>query len=595
MHLGLPTFLDRDAATAEDDRSVFQVAGFDPTSWIDDVRAMGLEGLILVVRDEDGFRLADTDILPKAAKALADAGIPFGISIAERGGAEPLPDEVADLVSRFGPFFEVRVASDIAGARSDGRGLANFDACISSAEGPDFVTAPIDRDEHAGTGSAARIERVISIRPTWYWRVWYDGRLRGVAELEDAWFGSVGRGEPLLVGLPADRDGRFRTGDVARMIELRKRLETVFAHDLAREAKVTVSSAWEAPGDFGAASAIDGNDATFWATADGAGEAWIELAWDQAVTVDCLELREPERLGSRCDRWIAEAHVDGAWREIAGGTAIGFRATARFPAVRTDRLRVRLFSSNCPPALSRLAVFAAPPTVRISGDARVFEDGTVVTIEADRPGVRILYTLDGRDPVESGSPADGPIPIDSSCLVRAIGFDAEGRAGYPIAERFTRIDGDAFLTALPEERIPASLEAGLHLERHDGVKASLEELGASTSRSTSKATDVRLPADRPADHFALVFRGFLRVPEDGLYTFSLQSDDASRLYLHDRLVVDRDGLQVYDVREGRVALRKGLHPLRVEYCEFAGRESLSLWWSRAGAASERVPADAYAR
>jgi hypothetical protein len=67
------------------------------------------------------------------------------------------------------------------------------------------------------------------------------------------------------------------------------------------------------------------------------------------------------------------------------------------------------------------------------------------------------------------------------------------------------------------------------------------------------------------------------------------------MYLHDRLIVDRDGSVIYDVREGRVALRRGLHPLRVEYCEFEGRESLSLWWARGDAEATRVPASAFAR
>lgn len=52
---------------------------------------------------------------------------------------------------------------------------------------------------------------------------------------------------------------------------------------------------------------------------------------------------------------------------------------------------------------------------------------------------------------------------------------------------------------------------------------------------------------------------------------------------------------MYDVREGRVALHRGLHPIRVEYAEFEGRESLSLSWSVAGAPFTRIPADAYAR
>jgi hypothetical protein len=595
VHFGVPGPVGRDLANASEDRPVPRFDDFDAGAWVEDLREMALDGVIVVMRDEDGFSLADTPIATAIAGVLTDAKIPFGMSLAGNLEGAELSTDVALLCERFGPLFEIRLGSDDSPGPVDARDVACGEACLAAPDGGDFLTAPIDAACPDAGDRWRGVERALSIRPSWQWRLGEDERLRSVAELEDAWFASVGQGDPLLLGVPVDRDGRFRRRDVERVGSWQRRLASVFREDAARSARIRASSIRGGSAEFDAAKANDGSAATFWATDEETTDAWLELSWDTPVFMNILELREPERLGARCERWSAEAMIEGRWTTVAAGDTIGFRRTVRFETVRADALRVRFVATDCPPALAQISVFAAPPQVRLASEERSFRERTVASLAAAGPPARILYTLDGRDPVAFGANSDGEIPIESSCLLRAVAVDASGRAGYPIAARFIRLDGEPFLEAVADESLGRTALDGLEMDLHDGVVASLDELEARTARSTIILSDVRLPSPRPADRFALVYRGFLRVPEDGLYTFSLRSDDASRMYLHDRLIVDRDGSVIYDVREGRVALRRGLHPLRVEYCEFEGRESLSLWWARGDAEATRVPASAFAR
>ena len=71
-------------------------------------------------------------------------------------------------------------------------------------------------------------------------------------------------------------------------------------------------------------------------------------------------------------------------------------------------------------------------------------------------------------------------------------------------------------------------------------------------------------------NIGLVLTGFLDVPEDGIYTFALHSDDGSVLTIGDRVVVDNDG--AHSPREiiGQKALAKGLHPFKVTYFDYNG-------------------------
>lgn len=80
------------------------------------------------------------------------------------------------------------------------------------------------------------------------------------------------------------------------------------------------------------------------------------------------------------------------------------------------------------------------------------------------------------------------------------------------------------------------------------------------------------------DNFALLYEGFIKIPKDNNYVFRLTSDDGSRLYLGDRLIVDHDGLHGSTRKDGEIALKEGIHPIRVEYFQGAGGKFVSLEW-----------------
>jgi hypothetical protein len=77
---------------------------------------------------------------------------------------------------------------------------------------------------------------------------------------------------------------------------------------------------------------------------------------------------------------------------------------------------------------------------------------------------------------------------------------------------------------------------------------------------------------------ALVFltRVFIKVKQDDQYTFFTSSDDGSKLYIGDTLVVDNDGLHGMQEREGTIGLRAGKHAIRVDFFEKIGGEGLCV-------------------
>lgn len=76
------------------------------------------------------------------------------------------------------------------------------------------------------------------------------------------------------------------------------------------------------------------------------------------------------------------------------------------------------------------------------------------------------------------------------------------------------------------------------------------------------------------DNVGAVFEGYVFAHMDGVYTFWTESDDGSRLYIGDELVVENDGLHGMVERSGNIPLRAGWHQTRIEFFEAGGGAGL---------------------
>jgi hypothetical protein len=79
------------------------------------------------------------------------------------------------------------------------------------------------------------------------------------------------------------------------------------------------------------------------------------------------------------------------------------------------------------------------------------------------------------------------------------------------------------------------------------------------------------------DNFAIRFRGRLAIETPGTYTFALNSDDGSKLYINQNLVVDNDGVHLPRYVQGNIELTAGMHHIEIHY--FQGQPyQIALQW-----------------
>ncbi|MCG8553808.1 MAG: alpha-L-fucosidase, partial [Proteobacteria bacterium] len=214
-----------------------------------------------------------------------------------------------------------------------------------------------------------------------------------------------------------------------------------------------------------------------------------------------------------------------------------------------------------------------------------FVDATQFRIGSDRSGV-LRYTLDGSDPTPESARFEGtPVRLASGAKVRAQLF-RDGRPASPIAERTL-----SKVKPLPAARRPLPERPGVRVAYYEGQWNALPDFSTERPKQVQIGTRVTIP-DRIArrNHFGLEFRSWLRVPKTGMYRFHLSSDDGSRLWIGDKLLVDNDGLHSPRDKAGEVALQAGLHALRVAYFESGGHEVCELFYEGPGIAKRTLPA-----
>jgi hypothetical protein len=94
----------------------------------------------------------------------------------------------------------------------------------------------------------------------------------------------------------------------------------------------------------------------------------------------------------------------------------------------------------------------------------------------------------------------------------------------------------------------------------------------------------------PKENFSVRWRGYLRVPKDGEYVFSLIMDDGARLFIDEKKVIKE--WTNHDSKEFSkpVFLKKGNHRIRVDYYNDRFNAVLKLYWMPKGGKKTLVPA-----
>jgi len=137
---------------------------------------------------------------------------------------------------------------------------------------------------------------------------------------------------------------------------------------------------------------------------------------------------------------------------------------------------------------------------------------------------------------------------------------------------------------------PTSTLTGVRYEYYNGAYDYLPNFDALASAKTGFLSNFVLsPAATNTLNYAFRYKGYIDIPSDGYYNFYTNSDDGSRLYIGDNLVVDNDGLHATVENYGSIGLKKGKHAITELFFQKAGGAVLETRYSGPGITKQLIP------
>ncbi len=203
---------------------------------------------------------------------------------------------------------------------------------------------------------------------------------------------------------------------------------------------------------------------------------------------------------------------------------------------------------------------------------RIFGESMAVNVVNLEPNTTLHYSTDGRDPGASSPECNGPITLTKTTNLKLRAFTRDGVARSPMSVTFTKAE------LLPASS-PESTRPGLSYQLFRGKWKQIPDMSKLEADRTGVAEDLNV-ADIAGqrEDFATQFNGFIKVPEDGLYDFTVRSDDGSRLVIDGQTVVELDVLCARDAwsGDGMIALKRGYHKIRIDYFQAGAHITLRI-------------------
>jgi hypothetical protein len=228
--------------------------------------------------------------------------------------------------------------------------------------------------------------------------------------------------------------------------------------------------------------------------------------------------------------------------------------------------------------------FSYAKTPKIDFSDILFLDSRTVTISGTEPGAKIHFTLDGSEVTEKSPLYTSPITLTKPTVLKVRSYMDSIAPSWPLSIEFKQI---AMLDAVNASGFKPGVK---YLYREGSLVKSAREQSEAPVVNTGVLTTFNVDAIKDQREFGYNFDGYIQVPETGVYTFWLEANDGAILYLNDKLIIDNDGGHRAQVLDSKIGLKKGWHPVKVDYCQNGLAKSLVLEWAGPGFERQQVPA-----
>jgi len=197
------------------------------------------------------------------------------------------------------------------------------------------------------------------------------------------------------------------------------------------------------------------------------------------------------------------------------------------------------------------------------------------------PGAEIRYTTDGSVPTRHSSLFTEPIAISNSTLFTVKSYWPDGDSSRSVKYDIKKVEPS------PAVEVKNS-QSGIQVSLYSGKWDKLPDFSTLSPKKTGVVSTIDLAFSKTTESFGLSFKGYLNVPQTGVYQIFLSSDDGSQILIDSKELINYDGTHGIGEKAASIALTQGLHPVCVNYFQGTGGLGLIVAWEGPGVAKQVI-------
>lgn len=229
--------------------------------------------------------------------------------------------------------------------------------------------------------------------------------------------------------------------------------------------------------------------------------------------------------------------------------------------------------------LGKPSVYSKP---KILCDYNIFIDSLEVTLSNERDDSEIRFSTDGSIPNINSQKYEHPITIKNSGVISARIFKNDKPVSPASQRSFKKVKPH---TALNIENV----SQGLKFKYYEGEWNQIPIFDSVTIVQQDTANNFTIKPLGENQFFGFQFDGFIKIPAEDVYKFFLASDDGSRLYIDNELIINNDYLHPMKEMSALTALSAGFHAIRVDFFQRSGVYGLEVLFATSKMNKQPIP------
>jgi hypothetical protein len=209
-----------------------------------------------------------------------------------------------------------------------------------------------------------------------------------------------------------------------------------------------------------------------------------------------------------------------------------------------------------------------------------FQKTGKVTLHCDDPQAKIYYTTDGSRPNENSLLYSAPVIVDRTTDLRFVTCKTGILPSLPVSVKVNKLEYEKFKNREGEGKFLN----GLNYSYFHAQVMDVDDLDKLTPLQTGVIPNFTIDQRKREDYFGYIYSGYLEVPRDGIYTFSIKVNDRCTFYL--------DGKPFLSGGLRTIALRKGKYEVLEKYFQLGARKFNVISWEGPGIPKQEIPASA---